>query len=469
MLVVTFRHRSRINRLRLQGFPMPGGWSWLFGHSFVLLRYTKRFPPLANIGIPMQELSKQFTHTEIQPRHSKINPSKPPMAGESVEPIVGGPSILSVNTAEWKKWRSLLNPGFSTQSLMGHVPFITDCAQVFCDKLRMAAGRELFSLDEYATRLTFDIIMKDPRVLMNPLRPIIQKYYSRKLVFYIDKELHRRFEELKTEQRNPIPANSKRPLSVASLALQAYISENRDQKILRTARLDKDFAAIVSNHIRLFLFAGNDTTSATICFALHKMSTEQEATKKLQEEHDHIFGRDVSKTAELLRAQPTLLNRCRYTMAFVKETLRLYPPAANMRLGTSQSTLPALNGETLPIEGLNVILMHQAIHTNPRIWLRPNDFIPERFLVEPDHDLYPPDGAFRPFDIGPRCCIGQELSLIEIRIVLIMTARTFGFRAAYDEYDRIDTVRGDRVFQTEKAGTHPSDGYPCRVDMLTME
>jgi cytochrome P450 len=397
---------------------------------------------------------------------------------------------------------------------MNHVPFITDCAEIFCDKLRTKAGKELFSLDEYATRLTFDVIMKvtldsdinyqrsehilptainailrwhsfwDPRILMNPLRPVVQKFHSRRVVKYIDEELHRRFEELKAEKSTQV--SPKRPLSVMSLALQAYLAENSDNKAAKGTKLDKNFAALVSNHIRLFLFAGNDTTSATICFAIHMMSKNPGAVKKLQEEHDDVFGSDVSKTTELLKSQPSLLNQCRYTIAFVKEALRLYPPGANMRLGTPQTTLPALNGQMLPIDGLNVILVHQPIHTNPRVWVKPNEFIPERFLVGPEHELYPPEGAYRPFDIGPRRCIGQELALTEVRIVLVLTARSFEFRAAYSEDDQlraknagiwqrltrglfkpeVNTVHGDRVFQTETAG-RPSDGYPCRVDILT--
>ncbi|KAH9863977.1 hypothetical protein J1614_009910 [Plenodomus biglobosus] len=536
LVSATYRHRSFINRLRKQGFPMLDGWSWFFGHSFALLRYTGRFPPLANIGIPMQEISKEFADTEIflidlWPSYPSslvvFNPQaanmatqkyalpKPPKAGESVEPIVGGPSILSMNTADWKKWRSLLNPGFSVQSLMNHVPFIVDCCEVFGDKLRANAGKTVFSLDDYATRLTFDVIMKvtldadinyqrsdhilptaintitrwhsfwDPRILMNPLRPIIQKYYGRKMVNYIQKELQRRFEELKAERSSTADAKPKRPLSVISLALESYFAEN-EENIQEKATLNKDFAAIVVNHIRLFLFAGNDTTSATIVFALHMMSQNPNALLKLQQEHDSVFGKDTTVTGKLLKDDPYLLNKCHYTLAFVKETLRMYPPGANMRLGTAEAKLPALNGQLLPTEGLNIILVHQIIHQNPRIWPKPKEFIPERWLVDPSHELYPPEGAWRAFDIGPRRCIGQELSLAEIRIVLIMTARTFQFKPAYEEWDQIqaqqaglwqkmmsrfsnaemNTVYGNRVYQTEKAGTHPSEGYPCRVDVL---
>jgi hypothetical protein len=74
----------------------------------------------------------------------------------------------------------------------------------------------------------------------------------------------------------------------------------------------------------------------------------------------------------------------------------------------------------------------------------------------------------------------------EIKIVLILAARTFEVTPAYEEWDRkqeqkrtfwqktarwaggedINTVYGDRAYQSEKAGTHPADGYPCRVTVL---
>jgi hypothetical protein len=67
--------------------------------------------------------------------------------------------------------------------------------------------------------------------------------------------------------------------------------------------------------------------------------------------------------------------------------------------------------------------------------------------------------------------------------VLILAVRKFSIKPAYEEWDDIQTereaswskiasrllgeklnkVRGDRAYQTEKAGTHPSDGYPCIV------
>lgn len=72
---------------------------------------------------------------------------------------------------------------------------------------------------------------------------------------------------------------------------------------------------------------------------------------------------------------------------------------------------------------------------------------------------------------------------------MMMTARTFNIRPAYDEWDSmhaandgllaklarglgiggnpLKTVHGERAYQTEKAGTHPADGYPCHVALCS--
>lgn len=151
------------------------------GHMLVLLRYGRSFPPLVNVALVTQEMLRAFPDAEmflldLWPSYNpviltcnpeaellvsqKYNFPKPDNIEESVKPMVGGPSLLSMNGSEWKIWRSRFNPGFSAASLMEHVPYIVDRVQVFCDKLRTNAGRGIISLDDFATRLTFEVIMK---------------------------------------------------------------------------------------------------------------------------------------------------------------------------------------------------------------------------------------------------------------------------------------------------------------------
>jgi cytochrome P450 len=325
----------------------------------------------------------------------------------------------------------------------------------------------------------------DPRMLLNPLRPIVQWYYGNVIYSFVRTELQNRFEEIKTERASSA-RGPRRAKSVATLAIEDYIS----QKELDTAHLDEKFIRITANQIRLFLFAGNDTTSSTIVYMFHFLSKNPHALTKLQEEHDLIFGSGTD-AATKLRETPVLLNQCKYTLAVIKETLRLCPPSDSLRQGRVGATLTDKQGNVYPTDGLKVTIMHRFVHRHPRYWPRPEEFLPERWLptVKPGDELYvaPNTGAYRPFEQGPRNCIGQTLVLNELRVVLIMTARKFVITPAYDEWDaaqlknkglvqkftqwlsgdrkRSKTALGERAYQTSKAGGHPADGYPCRVSL----
>lgn len=65
-----------------------------------------------------------------------------------------------MNGQEWKYWRSLFNPGFAPQYLLDQVPGVVDSVLIFCDKLQERAGTGMFCLEDIATRMTVDIIMK---------------------------------------------------------------------------------------------------------------------------------------------------------------------------------------------------------------------------------------------------------------------------------------------------------------------
>ena len=66
----------------------------------------------------------------------------------------------------------------------------------------------------------------------------------------------------------------------------------------------------------------------------------------------------------------------------------------------------------------------------------PDEFIPERFLPAPNNFQEIPKDAWRPFEKGPRACLGQELAMLEMKIVLALTLREFDVESGYEERDR---------------------------------
>jgi hypothetical protein len=76
---------------------------------------------------------------------------------------------------------------------------------------------------------------------------------------------------------------------------------------------------------------------------------------------------------------------------------------------------------------------------DPKFWGPDvHEFRPERFLPENSDKLIP--NAHRPFEKGPRNCIGQDLANVELKVALALTVREFDIKAAYDE---LDTLRND--------------------------
>jgi cytochrome P450 len=157
-------------------------WNWITGHLLVLQKYLDGIPPGAAVVLAVSELAReQFSDTEaflmdfwpIYPPQlvvfgpeicnqvcNKYNLPKPAKAAKMMRPISGGPDLVTMNGNEWKYWRSMFNPGFSTGAMADNVPHIVDSVLVFREKLVRQIGKGMFSLDDLATQLTTEVILK---------------------------------------------------------------------------------------------------------------------------------------------------------------------------------------------------------------------------------------------------------------------------------------------------------------------
>ena len=297
----------------------------------------------------------------------------------------------------------------------------------------------------------------NPLEYVNILRPFVHMYNARRMNRYLIRELGSRYS---TMQKGA----SIRSKSVVDLALESYLEENPS-----ATGIDADFRDFVMAQIKLFIFAGHDTTAAGAIFTYHLLSQHPEILARVRAEHDSVFGAEFGAAAPMLSSNPSLLNKLPYTLAVIKESLRIYPTVAAFRDGQPDFFLSGEGEQSFPTKDCVVWGDHYGTHHNPRYWARSEAFLPERFLVPEGDELYPPKHAWRPFERGPRNCIGQELALTEIRVMLVLTIREFDFKDDYERFDALNNnskgwnVNGQRAYMMRRGGGHPADHYPCKV------
>lgn len=86
---------------------------------------------------------------------------KPAAVCETLEVINGGPSLMTMHGAMWKKWRDMFALGFAPGYMTGLAPSIAEEVAVFCRLLQgKAETGEMFCLEEFTLRLTFDVIAR---------------------------------------------------------------------------------------------------------------------------------------------------------------------------------------------------------------------------------------------------------------------------------------------------------------------
>jgi cytochrome P450 len=107
------------------------------------------------------------------------------------------------------------------------------------------------------------------------------------------------------------------------------------------------------------------------------------------------------------------LPRLRYTERVVKETLRLYPPAIAVFMRQALADVE-IAGYTLSRNSLIQMFPYVCQH-DPRWFPDPETLDPDRFL--PDRQPPLPPFAYFPFGGGPRVCIGNTFSMMEMTLV----------------------------------------------------
>lgn len=154
-------------------------------------------------------------------------------------------------------------------------------------------------------------------------------------------------------------------------------------------------------------------------------------TLLLLDQHPAVMRTVVEELRDTLGGAPPTtqtLPRLEYLEAVVKESLRLFPPAAFLLRYAARDC--RLGGYDVPRDA-TVFLSPYVSHRWPTVFADPLRFNPERWRAgnRPAHE-------YHPYGLGPHNCLGRHIAQLEIKVILAMLLQRF--RPALPPGTRID-------------------------------
>ncbi|WP_353866564.1 cytochrome P450 [Svornostia abyssi] len=186
---------------------------------------------------------------------------------------------------------------------------------------------------------------------------------------------------------------------------------------------------LIRDQLVTLLFAGHDTTTATLTFMMYELGRTPTARATVQAELAEVLGDRDPRADELDGTTLPVLERT------LDETLRRYPAAWVGPRRTLRDT--EISGVKVPA-GIAVHYCSWATHHLPELYPDPLAFEPDRFLPERVKAL--PKGAYVPFGGGSRMCLGKRFGQYELRALAAVLLRRFELEPDPADVPRITTT-----------------------------
>lgn len=158
----------------------------------------------------------------------------------------------------------------------------------------------------------------------------------------------------------------------------------------------------VCDEALMMMNAATATMASTISWALYLLAEdptlEKEVIHDLEKTRDEGAGRAGERAS------------FGYTMRFLLEILRMYPP---VWIECRKTRLSVPLGDHLLPEGLNVVFSPYLLHRRAELYPDPDHFHPDRWLT-----LRPGEAEYIPFGLGPKVCPGEAFAWLGLKVIL---------------------------------------------------
>lgn len=424
--------------------------------------------------------------------HVMKNPTiyeKPSISRRVIEGLIGC-GMLAAEGSVHRRQRRVATPAFSNQNLRALVPLVFNKGEELKDRWMGLIQEQAVDSSEkpkgirldichWVSRATFDVIgiagfdyhfnaiqneenelfnaYKDMfeialsqahilRQLLSFYVPIYERLFSDKVTRAVRRgreTISRVANQLIQEKKQKIQedegsgkAHSGRDLLSLLLVSNASTDLPPEQRIS-----DED----ILHNINTFMFAGSDTTSLALTWTLLLLAKHRPIQDQLRAElcsiprPGNLGDEAVLAHYQELAALPLLEKVCR-------ESLRIVPPIhSSIRVATQDDALPvSKGGEAIHIrKGTLVHIPVEAMNLDREIWgANAWEFVPDRWDNLPEAVISLP-GLYAntmTFSAGPRSCIGQRFSLIEMKTFLYILITNFVFTETDEKVVKANVV-----------------------------
>ncbi|ODN03078.1 Cytochrome P450 4V2 [Orchesella cincta] len=346
---------------------------------------------------------------------------------------INGIGLVSLPPEVHTRHKKFWNPFFNWRNIESILPDMQEEGIKVVNQLEKYAGRDsisqckVFNLPPYAIRATFNITcctafgkdfmdtMSDDTanayihdfhtVAVNLSRRAFRPWLNKDFIYYSTPEgrrtkrsaergasLMKEAIEFRRNLRN-CGSNGGNCIQGDYKCFLDRLLDMKEQGVLNEAQ--------IVGELNVFVAGGYDTSAVVISLVMYHLAIHPDHQEKIVQELQEVLGPDFGSN-----------NNYPLTWDIIKnfKHLDLLYPLVPVLPRRSTQDIKLEDGKMIP-KGVDVFILTDIIHRDPKYFEEPNAFKPERHSGTPIP-------SFMPFSLGNRTCVGQTMGMVTVKIIV---------------------------------------------------